>query len=148
MSATVEVNVLLYASDTSSDFHDAALEFLGRKAAGPDILCLFWPTNMGYLRIATHPAIFERPLEPDAATANVEALLALPHVRTPGETERFWDVWREATRVLVVRGNLVPDAHVVALMREHGVRDIWTRDRDFRKFDGIRSLDPFAAGPS
>ena len=45
---------------------------------------------------------------------------------------------------LVIRGNLVPDAHLVALMRQHGVRTIWTHDRDFRKFNGIRVVDPFA----
>lgn len=43
------------------------------------------------------------------------------------------------------RGNLVTDAHLVTLMRRYGVRTILTRDRDFRRFDGIRALDPFAA---
>jgi uncharacterized protein len=45
---------------------------------------------------------------------------------------------------MVVRGNLVPDAHLVALMRENEVVSIWTHDRDFRKFEGIRVSDPFA----
>jgi predicted nucleic acid-binding protein len=42
-------------------------------------------------------------------------------------------------------GNLVPAAHLVALMRAHGVSNIWTSDRDFRKFDGIRVKSPFAS---
>ncbi|HEV8636352.1 MAG TPA: hypothetical protein VG370_19180 [Chloroflexota bacterium] len=36
---------------------------------------------MGYLRIATHPRVFARPLSPDEAIANVAALLRLPRVR-------------------------------------------------------------------
>jgi hypothetical protein len=44
----------------------------------------------------------------------------------------------------VCAGNLVPDAHVVALMLEHDVGAIWTHDRDFRRFDGIEVRDPFA----
>lgn len=144
MSSTVDANVLLYASDTSSLYHRRARGFLAERAAGPDLFYLFWPTIMAYLRIATHPAIFEAPLDPEEATGNIDDLLARPHVRTESESERFWETWRTTTRGVTVRGNLVPDAHVVALMREHGVETIWSRDRDLRKFDGIRVLDPFA----
>lgn len=143
MTTTVDANLLLYASDTSSPHHEAAKTFLAERAAGPDLFYLFWPTIMAYLRIATHPSIFEDPLDPEVASANVEGLLKLPHVRTGSETERFWEIWRSTTAPLVVRGNLVPDAHLVTLMREHGVATIWSRDRDLRKFDGIHVKNPF-----
>ncbi len=105
---------------------------------------LFWPVVIAYLRIATHPAVFEHPLSAEAATGNIESLLALPHVRSPGEDDGFWETYRLVTAGVVVRGNLVPDAHLVALMRQHGVGTIWSHDRDFRKFEGITVLDPFA----
>lgn len=143
MSSTVDANVLLYASDESSPFHGRALELVRRLASGPDLLYLFWPVVMSYLRIATHSAIFPRPLPPEEATSNVEQLLALPHCRTAGEQEEFWDVYRAATAGVVVRGNLVPDAHLVALMRQNGVTTLWTHDRDFRKFEQVRVRDPF-----
>lgn len=143
MSATIDANVLLYASDTASRFHRQARAFLERVARGPDLLYLFWPTVMSYLRIATHPAVFDRPLRPDEAMANVEALLSLPHVQSPGEGDRFWTRFLEVAGEAGARGNLIPDAHVVALMRENGVRTIWTHDRDFRRFPGIRVRDPF-----
>jgi predicted nucleic acid-binding protein len=38
----------------------------------------------------------------------------------------------------------VSDGHIATLMRQHGVRVIYTRDRGFRRFDGIQVLDPFA----
>lgn len=144
MSSTVDANVLLYASDTSSRFHARANAFLEQRAAGPDLFYLFWPTVMAYLRIATHPGIFERPLDPEVAASNIEGLLELSHVRTGSETEGFWQIWRETTQGFAIRGNLVPDSHLVALMREHGVGTIWSRDRDLRKFDGMTVLDPFA----
>lgn len=143
MSSTVDVNVLLYASDSSSRFHDGARSLLDRLIQGPDLFYLFWPVIMGYLRIATHPAIFGRPLPPDEATANVDELLALPHAQTAGEEQGFWGLFRATTSDVPIRGNLVPDAHLVALMRQHGVTTLWTRDRDFRKFDGIQVRDPF-----
>jgi len=143
VSSTVDVNVLLYASDSSSRFHDGARTLLERLARGPDLLYLFWPVVMGYLRIATHPAIFARALPPDEATANVEELLDLPHARTAGEEGGFWGYYRAATAGVVVRGNLVSDAHLVALMRQHGVTTLWTHDRDFRRFDAIQVRDPY-----
>lgn len=144
MSATVDANVLLYGVDTSSPFHDANRLLLERLVVGPELLYLFWPTLIAYLRIATHPAIFEAPLEPGLARDNVEDLVSRPNVRTPGEQPRFWPVLRQVMTGHVVRGNLVSDAHVVALMRQHDVDTIWTSDRDFRRFDRIRVLDPAA----
>ncbi len=143
MSSTVDANILLYASDASSPYSASAEAFLRAWAAGPDLVYLFWPTVMAYLRIATHPVIFENPLDPAEAAGNVRALLDLPHARTGSETERFWEMWTTTTQGFTVRGNLVPDAHLVALMREHGVNTIWSRDRDLLKFDGIRVADPF-----
>ena len=144
MSFTVDANVLLYASDESSRFHDPADAFLRDLAAGPDIAYVFWPTVMAYLRIATHPTVFSDPLTSEEAVANVEGLLALSHVRTAGEQDRFWQLFVDASTPARARGNLVPDAHVVALMLENGVRTIWTHDRDFRRFGAINVSDPFA----
>lgn len=81
---------------------------------------------MAYLRIATHPNVFDRPLEPAAARENLDALLRRTHVRCPGEGESFWRIYRDTVENDVVRGNLVPDSHIAALMREHGVATIWS----------------------
>lgn len=144
MSATLDANLLLYASDTSSAHHEPALRFLERQARGPELVYLFWPTVIAYVRIATHPSIFEQPLRRDQAMENVERLLACPHVVSLGEQDRFWGIFRRVAEDADARGNLVPDAQLVALMRENGVRAIWTRDRDYRRFQGIDVLDPFA----
>ena len=97
---------------------------------------------MGYLRIVTHPGILSRPLPPGDALANVSALLVLGHVRAPGEGNGFWEIFR-TTAGARVRGNDVPDAHLAALMRQHGVTTVYTRDRGYRRFEGLRVRDPF-----
>lgn len=144
MSAALDVNPLLYASDSSSPFHDAALAFVERIVRDRELVYLFWPTAMAYLRIATHPSIFAKPLSSREAVTNLGALLGLPHVRSPGEDTGFWAALLAVADEVSPRGNLVPDAHLVALMRSYGVETIWTRDRDYLKFDGVRMLDPFA----
>ena len=144
MSYSLDVNVLLYASDTSSPKHPEAIRFLEQRASDPDLFCIAWSTLIAYLRIATHPRIFARPLSPDDALGNVESLLSLPRVRLLSEGEGFLEVYREVTARFPVRGNLVPDAHLAALLRQHGVRRLYTVDRDFRKFDFLQVDDPFA----
>lgn len=142
MSFGIDVNILLYASDAGSPLHDRASAFLVECARGREVFCLAWPTLMGYLRMATHPRIFALPLSHDEAAGNVEALLALPHCRAIGEEDRFWRSYREVTHDVPVHGNLVPDAHLAALLRDHGVVTIYTHDRDFRRFSFLDVRDP------
>jgi toxin-antitoxin system PIN domain toxin len=142
MSATVDANLMLFASDESSPFHERARTFVEDIAEGPEIVYLFWPVLMAYMRIATHAGIFRSPLSPEDAMGNVEALLAVPHVQSPGEHDRFWPTFRGVAVEASARGNLIPDAHLVALMRQNDVPTIFTHDRDFRRFDGIEVRDP------
>lgn len=144
MSFSCDVNVLLYASDAASPVHRLARRFLERAAAGGDLWCIGWPTVMSYLRIATHPRIFGAPLAPEEALGNVEALARVPHVRLLSEEAGFLDVYRDVSGAFPVRGNLVPDAHLAALLRQHGVKTLYTRDADFRKFAFLEVRDPFA----
>ncbi|MDQ3989385.1 MAG: PIN domain-containing protein [Actinomycetota bacterium] len=144
MSVTIDANVLLYASDGQSPRHRSARDLLERLAAGPDIVYLFWPVAMAYLRIATHPGIYEHPLDPEVARSNVATLLGRAHVQCPGESDGFWRVYEETVDSDVIRGNLVTDAHIAALMRQHGVGVIWTADRDFRRFTGVTARDPYS----
>lgn len=147
MSATVDANVLVYASNQGDPVHLKAIQLVQRLAAGPDLLYLFWPVVLGYLRIVTHPAILPKPLSPREATANAEALLQRPHVRTPGEADGFWELFRGTSRDQA-RGNDVPDAHLVTLMRQHGVRRIYSRDSGLRRYAEVEVVDPFVAPSS
>lgn len=144
MSYSIDANVLLYASDRGGDRHERARRFIEACAAGPEILCLTWPTLMAYLRIATHPRTFAQPLNPDEALGNVAALIGLPHVRVVSEEGGFLDAYSRIAGDMAVRGNLVPDAHVAAILFQHGVRTLYTNDRDFRKFESLDARDPFA----
>ena len=143
MSFAIDVNVLLYASDRGSPFSARAVDFLEQCAARRDLCYLAWPTIMSYLRIVTHDSIFASPLSPDEATRNIQQLLDLPHVRTLGEDEGFWDVYRDVATAFLIRGNAVPDAHLAAVLRQHGVGTLYTNDADFRRFSFLRVINPF-----
>jgi uncharacterized protein len=144
VSAALDVNVLLYASDSSSALSKRAQDLLAARASGPELLYLWWGTLMSYIRIATHPSIFTRPLTAAEAEANVGALIALPQVRVLHEEDGFWQVYQEVTGAVPVRGNLVPDAHLASILRQHGVQLLYTNDSDFRKFAFLETRNPFS----
>ncbi len=89
MSYSLDANLLLYASDASSEQHASASAFLESRADDPDVFCLTWLTLMSYQRIATHPSIFSEPLSPKDAWENVRGLTGMPRVMIIGEDENF-----------------------------------------------------------
>ena len=107
------------------------------------VFCLAWLMLLSYLRMATHPRIFSHPLSQPDAMRNVEALMALPHCRVIGEQEGFWQTYRQVSGEVATRGNLVPDAHLAAVLRQSGVATLYTHDRDFRKFAFLDVRDPW-----
>lgn len=144
MSYSLDVNILLYASDSSSPHHKRARQFLNECAEHGDLMGLTWLTLMGYLRISTHPSIFDRPLAPAEACQNIEALLALPQCQVLAEQPDFWEVYTGITGESAVRGNLVPDAHLAAILRQHDVNTLYTNDSDFRRFTFLDVRNPLA----
>ena len=144
MSFSCDVNVLLYASDTSSPVHAAARGFLregrGRRPLLPGVA-------------DGHVLSAHRDSPGDLLPAS-RAGRGAPERRGPrraadvrllAEEDGFLGVYREVTGGFPVRGNLVPDAHLAALLKQHGVKTLYTRDTDFRKFPFLEVRDPFAA---
>jgi len=144
MSYSIDANILLYASDQEAPHHERAKEFVESRGEEPDLLCLSWVTLMGYQRIATHPSIFRNPLSAQQAWGNVTSLLALPRCRVITEMEGFDREYELVSRVVGVKGNHVPNAHLAVILRQHGVSKIYTADTDFRKSEFLNVVNPIA----
>jgi toxin-antitoxin system PIN domain toxin len=144
MSYSFDANLLLYASNDSSEFHSRAKEFLMDREADSDILCLTWPVLMAFQRIATHPSIFSNPMSAETAWGNVQQLLKLPRARVIQETASFALDYAEVSKSAGIYGNLVPDAHIATILRQHGVRRFYTADTDFKKFGFLEVVNPLA----
>jgi hypothetical protein len=144
VSYSIDVNVLLYASTDGSPHAAKARAFLAACASTPDAMYLGWTTLFSYLRMATHPAIVSPPLSQRDAEANVAALLSVRHARVITEGEGFWELYQESTKGLSVKGKLVHDAHLATLLRQHGVKTLYTNDRDFMKFEFLDVKNPLS----
>ena len=103
---------------------------------------LLAPGVLAYLRQVTHRTLPSRPVSVRQALDSIDQVLALDHVRFESDTSDGWSMLREVALCHDTYGGLVHDAHLVALMNQHGVSTIWTHDVDFRRFDGIRVYDP------
>jgi uncharacterized protein len=130
--------VLLYAHRAESARHDVAQARLRELAEGASPWGLPVFVVGEFLRVATHPRVFDPPSTLEEATAAVEALLASPSLRVLSPGARYWPILRETLLEAGSRGNLVFDAQIVAVCREHGAGTLLTEDRDFRRFSGIR----------
>ena len=144
MSYSFDANILLYASDESSEFYGRAQVFLNDRKEDSDILCLTWPVLMAFQRIATHPSIFSNPMSSETAWGNVQQLLKLPRARVIQETASFALDYAEVSKSAGIYGNLVPDAHIATILRQHGVRRFYTADTDFKKFGFLEVVNPLA----
>lgn len=143
MSATVDADLLLNATDSSSRYHPAALQLMHSLAAGPEELYLFWPVAVAYARIATDGGVFERPLSREQVKINLESLIERPHVKAIGEEQSFWEAYGESAHNVFLKGDFVAHGYLVALMRQHGVTTLWSHDPEFRQFPGIVVRNPY-----
>jgi toxin-antitoxin system PIN domain toxin len=138
-----DVNLLLYAVDEESPSHEGAREWLEAILSGTEAVAFAWMTLLGFLRISTNPAAFERPLPPDDALGHIDEWLSQPVAAIISPTDRHAATLRQLLRPLGTAGNLTTDAHLAALALEHGA-ELCSSDNDFSRFEGVRWVDPLA----
>ena len=137
----VDANVLVYAVDTSSPHHARAAAWLTEALNGTIRVGLPWQTIGAFLRITTHPRLWERPLTADDARHYIDTWLATPVAWMPSTDASTWEGYRELVADRSITGNLVPDAQLAALAVQHGV-ELVSADSDFARFPRVRWVNP------
>jgi toxin-antitoxin system PIN domain toxin len=139
----LDVNLLLYAIDTTSPHHFPALKWLEETLSGSEPVGLPWPTAAAFLRISTNATIPGDRFSCEEAAQILDAWLGQPNVRLLAPGERHWPLFRQMITEGQARGPLVSDAQLAALTIEHG-GVLHTTDRDFARFPGLRWTNPIA----
>jgi toxin-antitoxin system PIN domain toxin len=139
----VDANVLLHARNAADARHEAAASFLDEVLNGPHRVGLPWSSLTSFLRIATHPRVFARPLSAAVAAEQVREWLAAPAAWVPAPGEGHAVIFLELISRHRITGTLISDAALAALALEHGT-GIWSTDGDFARFDGLDWQDPLA----
>jgi uncharacterized protein len=137
----VDANLLLYAKFLDFPQHEAARDWLDHAIAGAPRVALPWPSVLAFMRIATNPRVFGKPLSSEAAWKQAQEWLARPNVWVPVPTPRHAEVLGQLVHAVHPTGKLVPDAHLAVLAIEHGLV-LCTTDADFGRFPGLRWENP------
>lgn len=138
-----DVNLLVYAADSSSRHYAAARAWLERALSGTEDVGFAWMVLLGFLRVSTNPAAFGSALSPDQAFEYVESWLSSPVATVVPPSERHAGHIRDLLMPLGTAGNLTNDAHLAALAIEHGA-ELCSSDNDFSRFEGVRWVNPLA----
>ena len=142
----VDANLLLYAYDPDSKDHDAARQWLEDVLSGPELVRFAWLTLWAFVRIATSPRVFERPLSATEAHAAVAAWLAQPNAGILEPGERHLELLQALLREGQASGGLVMDAALAAIAVEHGAA-VCSTDRDFARFPRLDWRNPLDGAP-
>jgi uncharacterized protein len=138
----VDTNILVYAHREDSAWHSAAYPQIARLAQGRTPWAIPWPCLFEFLAIATHPKIYTPPTPLDLALEQVEAWLESPSLILLTEPDGIWPCLRTLLLEGKIIGPQIHDARIAALCLAHGIKELWTADRDYSRFPGLIKRNP------
>lgn len=138
----IDTNILVYAHRGDSQFFAAASDILIDLANRSDRWAIPWPCLHEFYSVVTKPKSFAPPTPAATALDQINALLQSPSLVLLTETERHWSVLRDIVTTAPVRGIKIHDAKIAAICLQHGVRELWSADRDFSRFPQLKTRNP------
>jgi toxin-antitoxin system PIN domain toxin len=142
----VDTNLLVYAHRLEMPFNERARQVLTQAVADSEPICVPWPCVHEFLAVVSNPRIFRDPTPIDVALDAVRRLLSSLSGGFLAEGEGYLDALERIARPALLQGALVHDARVAALCVFHGVRVLWSADRDFSRFPELAVINPLAKG--
>lgn len=138
----VDTNILVYAHREDAQWHQQAYARISELAEGRMPWAIPWPCVHEFLAIATHLKIYSPPTPLRVAIDQVESWLESPSLVLLTESEKYWPGFRSLLDAGKITGPQVHDARIAGLCLLHGIRELWTADRDFSRFPGVRVRNP------
>jgi uncharacterized protein len=138
----VDTNILIYAHRRDSTFHEAAAAQVRTLVEEGERWALPWTCVGEFYSVATHARFYDPPSTPDQAIRQIDIWLESPTLSVLRETSGTWSALRRLLSEVQVTGPRVHDARIAALCIAHGVRELWTADRDYGRFPGLRTRNP------
>lgn len=138
----VDTNILVYAHREDSPWFEPAIRQISALAEGPAAWAIPWPCVHEFFGIVTHPRRYSPPTPLAAAVAQIEAWLDSPGLLLLTESAQHFATLRAQIVSGRVVGPLVHDARIASICLDHGVAELWTADRDFTRFPGLRTRNP------
>ena len=138
----VDTNILIYAHRRDSPHHDLAARSLVQLAESRAAWAIPWPCLHEFFAVVTRPRVYRPPSTTDEALDQIDAWREAPGLVLLSETGSHWSELRSIIEDGRITGPLVHDARIAAICREHGVRELWSADKDFSRISGLRTRNP------
>jgi uncharacterized protein len=138
----VDTNILVYSHREDSDFHAAAKDLVDSLRHQSAAWAIPWPCIHEFIGIVTRTGIYQPPTSLNQAFVTVDAWLAGGNVHLLSESPGYFDKLRELSLAAKLSGPRIHDARIAALCLHHGVRELWTADRDFSLFPKLKTRNP------
>ena len=139
----LDVNLLIYAVDADSPQHARARRWLEQTLSGDTAVGLPWMVVLAFVRVTTRAGILRAQLTVAQAIGFVDEWLAQPYVILVAPGDAHWPILKNLLLDAGAAGNLTADAHLTALAIENGCA-IASSDHDFRRFAGLKLINPLA----
>ncbi len=138
----IDTNLLIFAHRGNAPHHHAALAALQPVFEGDSPWALPWPCVHEFISIATNPAIYKPASTLSEAFGFLDSMFGSPQLHLLAESPGYFEKLRQMATAARLKGARIHDARVAALCLHHGVRELWSADRDFSAFPQLKVHNP------
>jgi toxin-antitoxin system PIN domain toxin len=138
----VDANLLVYAHQSESEFHDRAKAVIESVRVQAAPWAIPWPCVHEFLSVTTNPRIYKRPATGEEAVKFLEALMDSAELHLLAESEGYIEKLKTLLTNPKITGGRIHDARIAAICLHHGVRELWSADRDFSMFPQLKVRNP------
>ena len=138
----VNTNILVYAHRSEMPLYAAASRHITALAESSSSWAIPWACVHEFYNIVTNPRVFKPPSTVAQAVAQISHWLGAPSLVLLHEGAAHWATLQALIRSARIVGGQVHDARIAAICIEHGVRELWSADRDFSRFPALKVRNP------
>ena len=138
----VDTNILVYSHRRDSEFFHRASECIRDLAESATAWAIPWPCVHEFIGVVTNPRALKNPSSLEEAIDQVNRWRESPSLSLLSETADHWKVLSAIAIEGRIIGPRIHDARIAAICKAHGVRELWTADRDFTRISGLKTRNP------
>jgi toxin-antitoxin system PIN domain toxin len=136
-----DINILITAYRPDTEHHKLIKRWLEDLLNAGHPLRIAPMVEVGFLRIVTHPHIFDQPSSIEEATGFLTELTKASSVKTITWNPNMRNRWLNLCRDLHLRGNDCNDAMLAAIALDRNLR-IVSFDKGFARFPRLQIWNP------
>jgi toxin-antitoxin system PIN domain toxin len=138
----VDTNILVHAHRRDSQWHEPANSCVRQLSESAASWAIPWPCIHEFLAVVTRERVYVPPTSLAKALEQVASWLESPSLVLLSESAGYAEVLAALVGRAMITGSKIHDARVAALCLHHGVRELFTADRDFSRFHGLKIRNP------